>query len=102
MLTTENFDKARQKFKSLFSQLNNLSVSLEGHSYKLKGDYLAPSEEMKFNSILFSTSPQQDAFKKLRTELVLQFYAPMEWKVKLMVYEKEREDDERGAVKEGD
>jgi hypothetical protein len=101
MLTTESFEKARQKFKSLFGQLNNLSVNLDGNSYKLKAGYSAPSEEMKFNSILFSALPEQDIFKKLKTELVLQFYPPMEWKVKLLVYEKEREDNEQGEQRDG-
>ncbi len=101
MLTTENFDKARQKFKALFGQVNNLGIHLDGHSYKLKGDYKAPSEEMKFTSAVFSLYPDDEPLKKFRTELVLQFHAPVEWKVKLLVYEKDREDDERGEQREG-
>ena len=101
MLTTESFEKARQKFKSLFNQLNNLSVKLGGNNYKLKGDYINPSEEMKFTSVPFSAEPGEGALKKFRTELVIQFSIPMEWKVRILVYEKEREDEERGEQREG-
>jgi hypothetical protein len=101
MLTTESFEKARQKFKSLFNQLNNLSVKLGSNNYRLKGDYINPSEEMKFTSVPFSAEPGEEMLKKFRTELVIQFSIPMEWKVKILVYEKEREDDERGEQREG-
>ncbi len=30
----------------------------------------------------------------------MQFQAPMEWKVKVLVYDKEREDNERGEMLE--
>ena len=39
MLTTENFEKAKQKFKSIYSQLNNLSVEMGGKPFHLKGKY---------------------------------------------------------------
>jgi hypothetical protein len=100
MLTTESFSKAKQKFKSLYSQLNNITVTLNNTAYKLKGDYTTPAEEAKFTSVLFSAEPEQEDIKKLKTELILQFYPPMEWKVKILVYDKEREDNERGKQKE--
>jgi|GEM_PF-4150458 len=33
-------------------------------------------------------------------ELTLQFHAPMEWKVKALVYDRNREDAERGNTKD--
>lgn len=101
MLTTENFDKARQKFKSLYNQLNNLSVNTGGSkNFHLKGKYEAPQEEKKFAAILFSFEPESESVKKLRVEISMQYFAPMEWKVKVLVYDKDREDDERGETKE--
>ncbi len=101
MLTTESFDKAKQKFKSLYNQLNNLSVDIGGaKNFHLKGKYEAPEEEKKFTSVLFSFEPGNDSVKKLRVEISMQYFAPMEWKVKLLVYDKDREDDERGAIRE--
>jgi hypothetical protein len=100
MLTTEHFDKAKQKYKALFTQLNNMAIHFgEGH-YRLKGKYEAPEEAKKFNTVLFSLEPVNDAGKKLKIEISMQYEAPMEWKVKVLVYDREREDDERGETKE--
>ena len=101
MLTTESFEKAKQKFKSLYNQLNNLSVNPGGDKpFQLKAKYEVPREEKKFNSILFAFEPADESFSKLRTELALEFYPPMEWKVRILIYDRDREDDERGNVVE--
>jgi hypothetical protein len=103
MLTTENFDKAKQKFKSLYNQLNNLGVELGGNkSLHLKGKYESPTEEMKFTSILFSLDPENELASKLKVEITMEYQAPMEWKVKVLVYDREREDAERGKTTESD
>ena len=91
MLTTENFDKAKQKFRSLFNQLNNLAVKIGDKTYKLKGDYQQPDEKKKFSSVILS------AADNLKIEVTLQAYEPMEWKVKIVIYDQEREDNERGS-----
>lgn len=101
MLATENFEKAKQKFKSLFNQLNNLQVNIgTTTNIRLKGIYEAPEESKKFASVSFSIEPGNMALKKLKVEISLQYKAPMEWKVIVLVYDKDREDDERGATKE--
>lgn len=99
MLTTESFDKAKQKFKSLFTQLNNLPVHIGAtKNLHLKGKYELPEEDKKFTSIIFSIEPAIGVADKLKVEISLQYFAPMEWKVKMMVYDREREDDERGKT----
>ncbi len=98
MLTTESFEKAKQKFRSLYNQLNHLSVNPAGKSYQLKANYEVPLEEKKFTSILFSLDPDEETISKLKAELSLQFHEPMEWKVKILVYDREREDNERGKT----
>ena len=96
MLSTENFEKAKQKFKSLYSQLNNLSVNTAGKNFHLKGKYETPVETKKFNSVLFDMEPANPAMEKLKIELSMRFYEPMEWKVEILVYDREREDNEKG------
>lgn len=97
MLTTENFERAKQKFKTLYNQLNNLSVDIgAAKNFHLKGKYEAPEEEKKFAAVLFSFEPENESVKKLRVEISMQYFAPMEWKVKVLVYDKDREDDEKG------
>jgi len=98
MLTTDDFEDAKKKFKSLFNQLNNLS-SNETVSFHLKGKYETPVEEKKFTSVIFTADNGSTTLKKLRVELSMQ-YELLEWKLKVLLYEKEREDNERGAVEE--
>jgi len=101
MLTTENFDKAKQKFKSLYTQLNNLAVNVgEEKDLHLKAGYEAPVEMKKFASIVFSLDPSSEAVKKMKVEITLQYVEPMEWKVSVLVYDRDREDNERGKKEE--
>lgn len=101
MLTTEEFEEAKKKFKSLYNQLQNLAVRMDGGLFfHLKGKYETPREEMKFTTVVFNVDAGASPFKKLKVELQM-IYVPMEWKVKILVYDKEREDDERGEAEEG-
>lgn len=100
MMTTEDFEEAKKKFRSFYNQINNLSVSVGQKSSRLKAEYKSPLEEMKFTSILFSFDPVDETAKKLKVELLLQYQAPMEWKIKIQVYDREREDAERGKLEE--
>ena len=101
MLTTESFEKAKQKFKAIYNQLNNISVSIgEAKNLKLKGNYEVPEESKKFASILFSFEPSIEKASRLRVEVALQYEAPMDWKVKILVYDRDREDNERGKTVE--
>lgn len=95
LLTTESFDEAKKKFRSVYTQLNNLPV----HTSQLKAAYESPEEEKRFTNIIFSFSPASEATKKLKVEVLLE-NEMMEWKVKLLVYEREREDSEQGNVVE--
>ena len=97
MLTTESFEDARKKFRSLYTQLNNLP--LKGMS--LHGDYETPVEEKKFCTVLFSFNPADESLKKLKVELAMEAEG-MDWKVKVLVYDRDREDDEKGEATERD
>lgn len=99
MLTTEDFEKARQKFRALFNQLNNMQVKIGLETYSLRGTYEGPREEMKFASVIFSLSPNQESVNKLKVEVAMH-YELTEWKVRLFIYDREREDDERGSREE--
>lgn len=100
MLTTENFEKAKQKFRSLFNQLQNLTVKFGQLNYKLKGQFESPAEAMKFTGVMFSLDPNNAAATKLKIELNMQYVEPMEWKVRISIYDKEKEDNERGEIRE--
>jgi hypothetical protein len=93
LLTTENFNEAKGKFRSLFSELNGLPVGTS----LLNGKYESPAEEKNFTSVLLYVTPQNESTQKLVVEIVMESRI-MEWKVKLLVYDRERDDDERGPV----
>ncbi len=95
MLTTEDFDLAVKKFKSLYGQLSNSSMG----SAKLKGVYESPMEEKNFTSVLFSFDTDDELMKKLKLELVMENEL-LQWKVKIIIYDREREDDESGELRE--
>jgi hypothetical protein len=94
MMSTETFEKAKQKFKSLFNQLHNLEVAAAGNKFRLSGKYEAPAEEKKFASIILIPEHPTEEIKKLKVEIAMLYTEPMEWKVKLLVYGLEREDTE--------
>lgn len=96
MLTSESFDEAKKKFRSLFNQLNNLEVG----SQRLSGIYETPVDSRKFTSVILSFPPSATGIEKLRVEISLEATG-MEWKVKLLVYDIEREDAEQGPATEG-
>jgi hypothetical protein len=93
MLTTESFEDAKKKFKTYYNQLNNLAIK----SMRLKGVYETPLEEMKFTSVIFSFDKEDAALSKLRVELVIEA-EQMDWKVRILVYDRDRNDEERGKV----
>ena len=98
MLTTESFEKAKQKFRSLYNQLNNLGAANDDkQQVHFKAEYETPKEEKKFTAIVFRAHPSSEASDQVKLELSLQFHAPMEWKVRVMVYDQQRADEERGS-----
>jgi hypothetical protein len=97
LLNTEQFDEAAQKYKWLYNQLKVMTINIDGYSFSLNGDYDAPDASRKFSSSVFRLTPNASNMPRLKIEASIQFEFP-EWKVKLLVYEKEREDSERGEI----
>ena len=97
MLTTEDFEDAVTKYKSLYVQLKGMNVQYVADDYTLGGSYEAPAEARKFTSSTLYLIRPPEALKKLRIEVTMQFQFP-DWKVGIVVYDKEKEDDENAAV----
>jgi len=101
MLTIDEFETAKKKFHSLYSQVNNLAVHVEDQlTCSFKGDYEMPTEAKKFTSVVFSAQTKNEKVKPVRIELTLE-YKLLEWEIKILVYGKEREDNEQGTTREG-
>jgi hypothetical protein len=95
-IATEDFEEASKKYSWLNNQLKVMSLSFQGgYSYSLNGSPEPASESRKFSSGIYSLLPRSSNLPKIKIETSISFEFP-EWKVKLLVYEKEREDYERG------
>jgi hypothetical protein len=99
LLTTEEFEDASKKYKWLCNQLKAMTLNVNGYSFSLEGKYDAPSESKKFSGSIYHLSPASIAHPKVRVEAGMQYFFP-EWRVTLTVYDKEREDSERGNTDE--
>jgi hypothetical protein len=97
MMNTDNFEEAVKKFHSLYGAIQNLSVNINGETVVMKGKYFQPVEEMKFTSVVFEAGEKDPSLKNLKVELLLEAEM-LDWVVKVLVYEKEREDNERGKM----
>ena len=99
LLTTEEFDEAVKKYKWLYNQLKVMTIKIgDGYDFTLDGEYDEPSEEREFSSSVFKLTPNASHMPKLKIEASLRFEFPGDWHVSLLVYEKEREDHERGDI----
>lgn len=98
ILTTESFEEASKKYRALYSLFNHMAVKMDnGVVFYLKGDYAKPVEEVKFSSSILMFEKPDMYVSKMKIEIAMQ-YEYMEWKVKFRIYEREREDEERGDM----
>ena len=99
MIKTDDFEAASKKFRSLYNSLQHLSVNINGSTAVFKGDYIKPSEAIKFTTIVLDAGDKTPAFKTLKLGLVLETDM-LDWVIKIQVYEQEREDKDRGPSKD--
>jgi hypothetical protein len=96
----EDFGEAKKRFKELYGQIKNTIIKIEGEKpFILNGSYESPSEEKKFNTILFQLLPSGGDLEKLKVELSMN-YMVTTWRISLTVYEREYKDDQRITVSE--
>jgi hypothetical protein len=93
----EEFADVKKQFRNLYNQLQNLNLTWQNKTYTLSAPYAAPSEDLRFHSIVFTTGKQDEAAGKLKVELLLEADM-LEWSIRILVYEKEREDEEKGPI----
>jgi hypothetical protein len=97
LLTTEEFEEAEKKYKWVYNQLKVMTVKVQDYSFTLSGDYEAPDESKRFCSTIFKLNPNASNMPKLKIEASMRFEFP-EWKINLMIYQREREDNEQGDI----
>jgi len=99
MIKTDDFETASNKFRTLYNSLQHLSVNINGTTAVFKGDYIKPSEAIKFTTIVLDAGDKTPELKKLRLALILEADM-LEWEIRIQVYEQEREDKDRGSTKD--
>jgi hypothetical protein len=52
MFKTDDFQSASKKFRAIYTSLQHLSVSINGTTAVFKGDYIKPTESIKFTTIV--------------------------------------------------
>ena len=99
MLKTDDFEVVTKKFRSLYNSLQHLSVNINGINAVFNGEFVKPTASIKFTSIVFETGDKTPELKKLKVVLLLE-NEMLDWVIKIQVYEKEREDKEKGPEKD--
>jgi hypothetical protein len=95
MMNTDDYDKAVAKYKQIYHQLNGASLPMnDGKSCKIRGTYDAPDTERAFASSILEPDVQEKYLRRLKIEIALNYAMP-EWTVKIMIYEKESDEDIR-------
>jgi hypothetical protein len=97
LLSSEDFEESSKKYKWLYNQLKVMTVKVQDYTFTLSGEYNAPDESKNFCSTIFKLTPNASNMPKLKIEASMQFQFP-EWKIRLLVYERERDDSEQGDI----
>ncbi len=93
LFTSGDFDDAREKYKSLFDQIKNTIVKLEGERpVIINGQYETPAENKKENNLVFDMLPATGSTQQMKVELTL-LKINQRWKVVLSVYDKDHRED---------
>ena len=99
MFRSEDFEAAVKKYSGCYQQLKNILFRTGAHAYKMDGDYQKPNETKNFYSTIFQPATDDDQFKKLRLEILLEGDLT-EWTVSILVYDRVHEDTEGSMVHE--
>jgi hypothetical protein len=95
MLVTDNYEKAVEKYKQIYRQLNGASFTIyDNKAWKFNGPYDTPDEGRAFASSILQPDAAEKALQRLKVEVALNYNMP-EWTVKILVYEKENDADIR-------
>ncbi len=102
LLRTEDFQKAADLYKKYYQQLNGMPVKLDDKSIvKLGGQYDIPEEVRSFASSILELQKVDKGLKLLKVEVGINYLFP-EWTVKLLVYEKQADEDMRPTLPSND
>ncbi|HEY8388918.1 MAG TPA: hypothetical protein VIK74_09955 [Parasegetibacter sp.] len=92
MFSSENFNQAAAKYRSLFNDLSKGVIKMDRHRhYVLDGTFEKPFEEKKFFETSLRLLPADEVVDKLKLVITIEYVFP-EWQVKIKLYDKEADD----------
>lgn len=95
MMNTDDYDKAVAKYKQIYRQLNGANLPMnDGKTCKIRGPYDTPDTERAFASSILEPDVEEKYLRRLKIEVALNYTMP-QWTVKIMIYEKESDEDIR-------
>ena len=101
MLNTDDYEKAIEKYKQIYRQLNGASFIMhDNKAWKFEGLYDTPDDDRSFASSILEPHVNEKVLQRLKIEVALNYNMP-EWTVKVLVYEKENDADIRPTEKTG-
>ncbi|MEO8765886.1 MAG: hypothetical protein ABI416_16415 [Ginsengibacter sp.] len=101
MMNTDDYEKAVAKYKQIYRQLNGASLIMnDGRTCKMKGPYDAPDDGRAFASSILEPDVTEKYLQRLKIEVGLN-YNMSDWSVKILIYEKESDEDIRPTGKAG-
>lgn len=93
MMNTEDYDKAVEKYKQIYHQLNGANfTTTDGKTCKIRGSFDAPDMNRAFASSILEPDVKEAYIQRLKIEVALSYNMP-DWAVKIMIYEKESDKD---------
>lgn len=99
MPVMEDFETAKKQFKQLFQQAQAATITLGEKSFHLTGVYKEPTENLRFHSLILTPDIKDRSLKDLKLEILLEADM-LEWGLRVILYEKERQDEDRGPIRE--
>ena len=94
MMNTDDQDKAVAKYKQIYRGLNGANLVMnDGRTCKIKGAYDAP-DDRAFASSILEPDVKEKYLQRLKIEVALNYNLP-DWSVKILIYEKESDEDIR-------
>ncbi|MEP6927553.1 MAG: hypothetical protein ABI834_07950 [Ginsengibacter sp.] len=94
MMNTDNYDKAVAKYKQIYRQLNGANFIMDGKSCKITGPYDTPDDDRAFASSILVPDVKEKYLQRLKIEVALNYNIQV-WCVKILIYEKESDEDIR-------
>jgi hypothetical protein len=95
MMNIDDYDKAVARYRQIYRQLDGASLTMnDGKKCRMKGSYDAPDNDRGFASSILQPDVNEKYLQRLKIEVALNYNMP-EWTVKVMVYEKEADEDIR-------